>query len=75
MTDEHNFTPIGGMKGAFGGVFDGNDHTICNLQVDNSDSDFGSGLFGAVVGTVCNLKVTGTVFGGENTGGRRSQRR
>lgn len=54
----------------FHGVYDGNQHTIYNLNVDKNWKY--SGLFGAVRSSgakVCNLVVYGNVSIGENSGG------
>lgn len=55
-----NWTPIGVGTTTFAGVFDGKDHTVCNLTVDRADADF-AGLFGHSVGgahpTFKNLKL------------------
>lgn len=65
-----NWTPFapgdGYISNAFGGTFDGNNHTIKNLTVTNGD-----GLFASVNGaTIKNLKVEGTISGtSANVGG------
>ncbi len=50
------WTPIGQVEGAkyFAGTFDGQNHTIRNLNAVGKES---AGLFGALVGTVKNLKI------------------
>lgn len=50
----------------FSGTFDGGGHTISGLNV-RSGTD--RGLFGRNSGTIKNLKVSGDVTGGTNTGG------
>ena len=56
------WTPIGCVKGqsnrTFGGIFDGGDHTIKGLSIDDTASF--SGLFGYISGaTIKNVKVDG----------------
>lgn len=63
-----NWTPFapgdGYISNAFGGTFDGNNHTIKNLTVTNGD-----GLFASVNGaTIKNLKVEGTISNNDSTG-------
>lgn len=52
---------------AFSGTFDGGNHTISNLTIEDTDQYYlGTGLFGYVsYGTVKNLNVSGT-FNGNN---------
>lgn len=62
ITLSGNWTPIGCVKGqsnrTFGGSFDGADHTIKGLTIDDTTSV--SGFFGFVSGgTVKNLKIDG----------------
>lgn len=62
ITLSGNWTPIGCVKGqsnrTFGGTFDGGDHTIKGLSIDDTTSV--SGFFGFVSGaTIKNLKVDG----------------
>ena len=57
-----NWTPIGCVKGqsnrTFGGIFDGGDHTIKGLSIDDTASF--SGLFGYISGAkIKNVKVDG----------------
>ena len=53
-----------GENSTFQGNFDGDNHTISNFKVDTvdgvagNDTNKGAGLFGAVSGTISNLKVT-----------------
>lgn len=63
-----NWTPIGNFDASFQGTFDGQDHTITNFVVNNTE---GSGLFGVVFrGTINNLKVTNaTIFSNNYAGG------
>lgn len=65
-----DWLPIGTYDNAFNGIFDGQNHTISNLYIDNSDITFMStGLFGSVKGTVKNLTLTNaSVSGGQSTG-------
>lgn len=67
--DQNNFTPIGSTDNPFVGQFDGNGHSISNLQI-NSTSD-NVGLFGFVSGNalISNIKLSGAVTGSANVGG------
>lgn len=67
-----SWTPIGadnagGLK-SFAGTFDGQEHTISGLYIDESDG-IALGLFGDVSGTVKNLTVTGEINGSSVVGG------
>ena len=59
------FEPIGDSIRAFTGMFDGKNHTIRNLEIDEPDRDF-TGLFGYVEDAIIenltleNAKVTGS---------------
>ena len=62
-----NWTPIAPQSGyatdAFAGTFDGDYHTISNLNISSSSSN-GVGFFGTVNGaTIKNLNIDGTVVG------------
>ena len=61
------WTPIGTQGNPFKGVFDGGQHSVANLKLENTD-DSGSamiGLFGNInSGTVSNLTVSGEVSEG-----------
>ena len=66
------WTPVGRMIDTYGigenstfrGNFDGGNHTVRNFNIDTvdgiagDDTNKGAGLFGAVTGTISNLKVT-----------------
>ena len=66
------WAPIGRMTDTYGtgesstfkGNFDGGNHTVRNFNIDTvdgiagDDTNKGAGLFGAVTGTISNLKVT-----------------
>ena len=69
--NNHAWTPIGDYSHSYRklcGSFDGGGHTISNLNI-NSTSDY-QGLFGRCEnGTLKNLSVSGTVTGGQYTGG------
>ena len=66
--EEVSWDPIGHASDiTFMGIFDGGDHTISGLYI-NEDADY-KGLFGHVTGYVKYLKVSGTVSGGNYTGG------
>ncbi|MBP3671467.1 MAG: hypothetical protein J6J06_05845, partial [Bacteroidaceae bacterium] len=63
------WTPIGVAGAVFKGTFDGNGHTIKNLNVDVTDKMVGdkpysAGLFGSVRGTVKNLNIEKAVIKG-----------
>ncbi len=64
------FPPIGpNSSNCFSGIFDGQNHTIKNLYINNSSSSC-QGLFGYINGAVIkNLTVTGTVSGNSCVGG------
>jgi hypothetical protein len=62
------WTPIGNSSSQFTGTFDGNNYTLANLKVSGSN-DY-AGLFGAVGGTVKNVRiVSGSVSGKTYVGG------
>ncbi len=61
--DKNSWEPIGTSRAPFTGTFDGKDHKITGLYINNADSD-NQGLFGYMSGTnsaVRNLTVSGTV--------------
>ena len=75
LSGEANWKPIGNLVAypgqSFGGVFDGNGHSISNLTVnDNTPKYAVAGLFGSVVNgtiknlTVKNVNITSTYFAG-----------
>ena len=73
---ENNYVPVGYLgfgnlnarKNYFGGVFDGQGHTISGLRIASSTNYHPVGVFGAVInGTVKNLNVAHCKF--EKTGG------
>ena len=57
------WSPIGNMgdmegySTIFSGSFDGNGHTISNLNLEEGDGSVGVGLFGVITGSVSNLNV------------------
>lgn len=61
------WTPIGNSNRAFGGVIDGDGYEITDLIITTSSSY--SGLVGNNSGTLINIKVSGTVYGGESSAG------
>ena len=64
-----SWTPIGSFSNSYEGTFDGNGHTIENLYINNTSSDY-QGLFGRVNGgTVQDLTVSGSVSGHWYVGG------
>lgn len=72
---DYDWTPIGnGAKTYFSGEFDGLDHEIKGLYIDNSSMDY-AGLFGNVQGlsashaSVSNVRVRGYVGGKQYVGG------
>lgn len=66
------FTPIGTEAKPFGGVFDGNGHTIKNFKITASGTQKASylGLFGCSTGTVKNLVISGMNITAEITNGK-----
>ncbi len=74
----NGWNPIGSGDvygdGAFTGVFDGNGYSITGMRIYISQmpSGIGSsihlGLFAKVSGTVCNLNLTGSIYGRKNVG-------
>ena len=56
ITLQNEWTPIGAYGEAFSGTFDGDGHTVSNMNVSD-----GEGFFKATTGTVKNLNVTGSV--------------
>lgn len=67
LTDSWN--PIGtGSASYFAGTFDGNNHTISNVNIE-SNGQF-AGFFGYLKGQVKNLNIKGKIISGtDNTGG------
>ena len=53
------WTPIGSESNPYTGTFDGQNHTISGMTIENAESY--SGLFGNVTGTVRDFTVTGTI--------------
>ena len=68
ITLDSSFIPIGNLSNQFKGIFDGNNFTV-SLNINNSTAY--NGLFGAIGlgGAVKNLRVVGSVSGGNNLGG------
>ena len=62
--------PIGTALNAFSGHFNGNNHTISGLYINDSELEF-AGLFGVISfgGSVQNLSVEVNITGGNHTGG------
>lgn len=59
-------TPIGTSTAPFSGTFDGNGHTISNLNISSSTTDY-VGLFGYVQnGTIKNVVVSSGTITGQN---------
>ena len=57
------WTPIGSESNPYTGTFDGQNHTISGMTIENAESY--SGLFGKVTGTVRDFTVTGSITGDE----------
>ena len=53
------WTPIGNASTIYTGTFDGQNHTISGMTLENAESC--SGLFGNVTGTVRDFTVTGSI--------------
>ena len=53
------WTPIGSKSNPYTGTFDGQNHTISGMTIENAESY--SGLFGNVTGTVRDFTVTGSI--------------
>ena len=56
---ELSWTPTGNASTIYTGTFDGADHTISGMNIENAENY--SGLFGNVTGTVKNFTVTGNI--------------
>lgn len=72
LSDKYNengksWTPIGTGTQPFAGVFEGNNHSVNGLHIDEDGVSLG--LFGAVSGTVRNLTVSGDISGSSVIGG------
>ena len=65
-SEENQWTPVGTTT-EFKGTFEGNNHKISNIYINNTSNN--QGLFGNFSGIVQNLTVGGTVKGGTNVGG------
>ena len=67
---DSNYTPIGTSSHCFHGTFDGQNHTISGIRVDNPQNDY-QGLFGNAMGnTIKNVILTGTrITGHDHVGG------
>ena len=65
---EYPWTPIGTSSAPFEGTFDGGNHVISDLYINNTATN--QGLFGYIniSATIKNLTVRGGVKGGSNTG-------
>lgn len=53
------WSPIGSKSNPYTGTFDGQNHTISGMTIENAESY--SGLFGNVTGTVRDFTVTGSI--------------
>ena len=64
-----NFTPIGNDKNPFSGTFDGDNHTLSRLKIEDKRGSH-KGLFGFNCGTIANVKLTDVkLHGKDNVGG------
>ena len=70
MSSVGEFRPIGVYESEhyFYGVFDGQGHTIKNLQITTLEGKENSGLFGTLAGTVCNLIIEDSYVKGSACG-------
>ena len=69
MTTNSGFNPIGNNTKPFKGTFDGNNHTISNLNIDRKDANY-VGLFGSSSGIIKNLNLENVnIKGLNNVGG------
>ncbi|MCL2718229.1 MAG: hypothetical protein FWE14_05560 [Lachnospiraceae bacterium] len=60
--------PLGASNEPFIGIFDGNGHTISNLDINRPDLDY-AGLFGVSNGSIFDLKLkSGTITGRDYVG-------
>ena len=63
------FVPIGDASSPFSGLFDGKNHVINGLAINNGNADY-IGLFGNSGGTILNVGLSNvSIAGGNNTGG------
>ncbi|MBO4333259.1 MAG: hypothetical protein J5875_08870 [Paludibacteraceae bacterium] len=72
LSNISNWTPIGISKSFyFGGIFDGGNHTVMNLNIDAPDMIYqGYGLFGYIsAAEIKNLSVKGAIESVQQTGG------
>lgn len=72
ITDKDSFTawiPIGTERNPFGGIFEGDGHTVSGLYVDEDNAD-NVGFFGYSNGTIKNIGLADSYFdGNRNVGG------
>ena len=54
---EINWTPIGSIGQPFAGTFNGNNHKVSNLYINDTEEIWGRGLFAAFNGEILNLGV------------------
>lgn len=71
LNSSESWTPIGGMNTAqFSGTFDGDGHTVSDLNVLAAEGNIYAGLFGRISGgTIKNLKVEGKITAKTKTNG------
>lgn len=62
------WTPIGQSGSSFKGTFDGNNKTICNLNVTTT-GDVATGFFGSNICTIKNLTINGAYVSGNHWAG------
>ncbi len=68
-SDSNQWTPIGNDSNIYTGTFDGGNHTISGLYVNDSTKEY-VGLFGCSGGTIQNVGVVDCTFNGKtNIGG------
>lgn len=68
LSNVTSWTPIGTESNSFKGIFNGNNHAISNINVDNEDNY--QGLFGNNAGIIENLTIeSGTIKGTYKIGG------
>ena len=65
--DNKEWTPIGNGSKSFNGTFDGQNHTISNLQITKRYSGYGNGFFRQMNGTVKNVTFDGANVSNSST--------
>lgn len=67
LDNDLEWIPIGNENNSFKGIFEGGNHTISNIYI-NEANDY-SGLFGMNSGIIKNLRVSGNINGKNYVGG------